>query len=126
MRKVVASPFLLVAAYAVAFDVANADEEPVRKSPVQCVNAPVNDTRIIDDRTLIIVDRDGHAASLTLSGPCLRDRSTAVIIKYNANGDRICHPADADITSGRSVPLTCGIKTLEMMSAEEARAQLKP
>jgi len=113
-----------VAALAVIASVSYPEKAQAKRQPVSCVYSPLVDTRIVDDRSLMVVDREGHAALLTLTGPCLQDRDAPVQVKYNSNGDRICHPADADITAGRGVPLTCGIKSIEVMTLDEARHRL--
>ena len=89
----------------------------------QCVSAPLDDSRIVDDKTLLITDSHGDAALLKMTTACLTDRFDPVGVEMRGT-DQICGPLDADITGGlgHGVPEACIVQSFTPISASQALA----
>ena len=87
-----------------------------------CLMAPLETTRIVDDSTLLMIDRSGNAALAHMSGACLLDPTSAVIMKYHGT-DSVCGPLDVDIsgTVTGGIPTPCIIKSVEPLSKTQAQ-----
>jgi hypothetical protein len=90
-----------------------------------CLMAPLETTKIIDDSTLLMIDRSGNAAVAHMSGACLIDPTSAVIMKYHGT-DSVCGPLDVDIsgTVTGGIPTPCIIKSMEPVSKAQAQTLL--
>jgi len=87
----------------------------------RCVHAPLMDTRVIDQTTLLATDYSGGAVLIKMTGPCLEQNEPIVIRYYGAS--QICDRMDVDI-SGRAasaVPTVCFIDSVTPISKDEAQ-----
>lgn len=120
---------LLAAASAVAGCADRDPSSPLRSMETgrarTCLMAPLETTRIVDDSTLLMIDRSGNAAVAHMSGACLIDSTSAVIMKYHGT-DSVCGPLDVDIsgTVTGGLPTPCIIKSVEPVSKAQAQALL--
>ena len=89
-----------------------------------CVQAPLDDSRVIDESTLLVTDYHGNAAILKMSGRCM-EKNEAIGIKYYGV-NQICNRTDVDITGSvaSAVPIPCFIDTVTQLSKEEAKAYM--
>jgi len=89
-----------------------------------CVQSPLEDTRIIDESTLLVTDYHGNAAILKMSGRCMQ-KNEAIGIKYYGVNE-ICGRTDVDITGSvaTAVPIPCFIDSVTQLSKDEAKAYL--
>lgn len=100
---------------------ASDDERSRGVGPGQCVSAPLDDTRVIDESTLYIDDYHGNAVLLHMTSQCLTDHE-AVALKFFGS-ERICGPLDVDVTgSALTFPRPCIVGSVEALSKEEAKA----
>ncbi len=91
-------------------------------APDQCVSAPLDDTRIIDSRTLYVDDYRGHAVLLHMGSECLNSFHDAVGLKF-LGAERICGPMDVDVTdSVLTMPTPCLIDSVEALDKDQAKA----
>ncbi len=90
-----------------------------------CLEAPLDNTKIIDDKTLLLIDRGGQAALAHMAGSCLLDSTSPVIMKYHGTTS-VCGPLDVDIsgTVTGGIPTPCIISTLEPISKAQGHALL--
>lgn len=88
-----------------------------------CLMAPLDNTKILNDSTLLMTDVTGHAAIAHMTGSCMIDSTSPVIMKYHGTNE-ICGPLDVDIsgTVTGGLPIPCLIKTIEPVSKEQAQA----
>lgn len=90
-------------------------------APDQCIATPLNNTRIVDSRTLYVDDRMGHAALLHMGSECLNSFHEAIGVKFQGTS-RICGPMDVDITDSIfTMPTTCMIDSIEALNKDEAK-----
>jgi len=89
-----------------------------------CVSAPLDDTRILDDSTLLVTDYHGNAALIKMNGRCL-EKNEAIGIKYYGS-NQICGPVDVEITGSvaTNIPIPCFIDSVTPISKDEAKAYL--
>lgn len=89
-----------------------------------CVSAPLDDTKVIDDSTLLVTDYHGSAALIRMNGRCLQ-KNEAIGIKYYGSS-QICDPVDVDITGSvaTNIPQHCFISSITSISKDEAKAYL--
>ena len=89
-----------------------------------CVSAPLDDTRVLDDSTLLITDYHGNAALVKMNGRCL-EKNEAIGIKYYGS-NQICGPVDVQITGSvaTNIPIPCFIDSVTPLSKDEAKAYL--
>ncbi len=88
----------------------------------QCVEAPLDQTRIIDSRTLYVDDDHGNAVLLHMAGECLNNRDEAVGLKFYG-GERICDPMDVEVTdSVLTMPTPCMVASVEALGKDEAKS----
>ncbi len=89
-----------------------------------CLREPMN-TKIIDDSTLLMIDASGTAALAHMSGSCMIDPTSAVIMKFHGT-DEICGPLDVDIsgTVTGGIPIPCIIASVEPISKAQSQALL--
>jgi len=88
----------------------------------QCLSAPLDQTRILDDKTLFASDRSGNAALIKMTGACMR-KNEAVKIVYRGSTE-ICGPVDVEI-SGYSDPvmqMPCFIGSVTPLTRAEAKS----
>lgn len=89
----------------------------------QCVSRPLDQTKVIDDKTLYIDDRGGRAVLLHMSGSCLYNDSEPVGLEFHGGTTRICDPLDVDVTgSVTSMPTRCIVRSVEALTPEQAEA----
>ena len=90
-----------------------------------CLMAPLDTTKIVDDSTLLIMDRMGNAAVAHMSGSCMIDPTSPVIMKFHGT-DEVCGPLDVDIsgTVTGGLPTPCIIKSIEPISKAQGQAML--
>ncbi len=88
-----------------------------------CLMAPLDNTKILNDSTLLMTDRTGTAAVAHMTGSCMIDPTSPVIMKYHGTNE-ICGPLDVDIsgTVTGGLPISCLIKTIEPVSKAQAQA----
>ena len=89
-----------------------------------CVSAPLDDTKVIDDSTLLVYDDFRNGYKLDISGPCttMNDMSH---IGFEFNGsDQICRAHDAFILHSEfdEAPLKCIINGVQPLTRAEAEA----
>ena len=97
---------------------AGASVKPAR----QCIMAPLQQTQILDEKTLYAEDGFGHASLIKMGGACMH-KSEAVKIEYRGI-TQICGPADVQI-SGYSTPqfeTPCFIDSVTSLTKDEAKA----
>lgn len=89
-----------------------------------CVSAPLDDTQILDDSTLLVTDYHGNAALIKMNGRCLQ-KNEAIGIKYYGSS-QICDPVDVDITGSvaTNIPQHCFISSVTPISEDQAKAYL--
>ena len=90
-----------------------------------CLMAPMDNTKIIDDSTLLMIDRSGAAALAHMSGSCMIDPTSPVIMKYHGT-DSVCGPLDLDIsgTVTGGLPIPCIVASVEPISKGQAQTLL--
>jgi len=89
-----------------------------------CVSAPLDDTKVIDESTLLVTDYHGGAALIRMNGRCL-EKNEAIGIKYYGSS-QICDPVDVDITGSvaTNIPQHCFINSITSISKDEAKAYM--
>lgn len=89
-----------------------------------CVSSPLDETKVIDDTTLVVTDWHGNAAVMKMAGSCL-EKNEAIGIKYYGSG-QICNPVDVEITGAISsnIPMKCFIQSVTPISKDEVKAYL--
>ena len=121
-------PLVLAAALAAGQVSAHTSAEDASAAPRQCLSAPIETNKVIDQDTLYLKDRSGNAALLTMSGPCL-EVGNAIVIKY-VGAQEICSRVDADISGVMygMPPMQCIVKSIKALSKDEAKAyeDMKP
>jgi len=122
MRSLVLGGLAAVTVIGVAAGSSVADDGRGRSvAPNQCISRPIETTKVIDDSTLYMDDRGGHAVLLHMSGGCLFDRDEAVGLKFDGGTTRICGPMDVDVTgSVTRTPTACIISSIEALTPEQA------
>ncbi len=89
----------------------------------QCLSQPLENTKVIDERTLLMVDRSGRGALVTMANICL-ERNEGIILKYFGAG-RICSANDVDITGGLQTMRTpCLTDSIAPLNKEQTTAYL--
>ncbi|ESQ76335.1 DUF6491 family protein [Asticcacaulis sp. AC402] len=89
----------------------------------RCVARPLDQTKIIDEKTLYIDDRSGRAVLLHMSGACLHDRHEAIGLEFSGGMSRICDPLDVDVTgSVMTMPSRCIIASVEALTPAQAKS----
>ena len=87
-------------------------------SPRRCLSAPLDTTRVIDEKTLFIQDRMGTAAILHMSGQCLSNFDPTMF-RFRGTND-ICGKNDADISGLQGhIPTPCFVQSIEWLSKED-------
>lgn len=87
----------------------------------QCVSRPFDTTKVVDDSTLYIDDRRGHAMLLHMASRCLIDNYEAVGLKFSGGTSRICSTMDVDVTGSiTTMPTACLISSVESLTPEQA------
>ena len=88
-----------------------------------CLMAPLDTTKIIDDSTLLMTDNHGTAVLAHMSGSCMIDPTSPVIMKYRGT-DSVCGPLDVDIsgTVTGGLPIPCIVSSLEPITKAQAQA----
>ena len=90
--------------------------------PDQCLSRPLDQTRIVDSRTLYVDDYHGRAALLHMTTQCLNDFNEAIGLKFEGT-DRICGPMDVEITdSVFTTRGSCQIESVEALDKDRAKA----
>ncbi|EGF90273.1 hypothetical protein ABI_32890 [Asticcacaulis biprosthecium C19] len=114
------------AALAVLTSVSLAGEDGRGVAAGQCVSRPLDQTKVIDDKTLYMDDRSGRAVLLHMSGACLFDQHEPVGLEFYGGSTRICDPLDVDVTgSVTTMPTRCIIASVESLTPEQAQAYRK-
>ncbi|MGZ3305907.1 MAG: hypothetical protein ACXU8U_08605 [Asticcacaulis sp.] len=114
---------------AVLFVAGCADKDP--SSPLRsmetgqkrvCLMAPV-DTKVIDDSTLLLIDRSGQGAMAKMSGACLIDPTAPTLMQYHGTTE-ICGPMDVEVSGGVTggIPMPCVISSITPLSRAQAQA----
>lgn len=89
----------------------------------QCLSQPLDDTRVLDDHTLLARDLSGRAALFHMASPCMQVNE-AIIMRYFGGGP-ICGPLDVDISgtngSGMIIPMHCMVQSVTPLSKAEAQ-----
>jgi hypothetical protein len=88
----------------------------------QCLSRPLDDTRVLDDRTLLARDYSGRGAVFHMSAPCMQVNE-AVIMRYYGGGP-LCGALDVDIagtSGGGMIPTHCSIVSVTPLSKAEAQ-----
>ncbi|ESQ76334.1 hypothetical protein [Asticcacaulis sp. AC402] len=108
-------------AFAFAASGSLAREDSDKPSAARCVSTPLETSDIVDRKTLYIEDRSGNAAILTMSNGCLTQGEPVGFEFFG--GSQICKPIDANVTGGISsaVPLRCMVKSVQLLTREEAK-----
>ena len=90
-----------------------------------CLMAPLDNTKILNDSTLLMTDRTGNAALVHMSSSCLIDPTSPVIMKYHGTNE-ICGPLDVDIsgTVTGGLPIPCLISKIEPISKVQAQSMM--
>ncbi len=90
-----------------------------------CLREPLDTTKILDDSTLLMIDGSGTAAIAHMSGSCMIDPTSPVIMKFHGT-DEICGPLDVDIsgTVTGGIPIACIIKSVEPISKAQSQVLL--
>ena len=88
----------------------------------KCLMAPLDSTKILNDSTLLMTDQMGNAAVVHMTGSCMIDSTSPVILKYHGTNE-ICGPLDVDIsgTVTGGLPISCLIKSIEPISKVQAQ-----
>jgi len=88
-------------------------------SPRRCLSAPLDTTRVIDERTLFIQDRVGTAAILHMSSQCLSNFDPTMF-KFRGTND-ICSKNDAEISGlqGGTIATPCFVESIQWLSKDE-------
>jgi len=87
-------------------------------SPRRCLSAPLDTTRVIDEKTLFVQDRMGTAAILHMSSQCLSNFDPTMF-RFRGTND-ICSKNDADISGLQGhIPTPCFVQSIEWLSKEE-------
>lgn len=99
-----------------------ADDGETAKPTARCVSTPLETTDIVDRKTLYVEDRIGNAAILHMSNGCLSQGEPVGFEFYGSS--QICKPIDAQVTGGlaSAVPLRCMVKSVELLTRDEAKA----
>jgi hypothetical protein len=90
----------------------------------RCVRTPLEDTRVVDQTTLVATDYSGAAVLIKMTGPCLEPNEPIVIEYHGSN--QICDRMDVDI-SGRAasaIPTVCFIDSVTPISKADAQGYL--
>lgn len=88
-------------------------------SPRRCLSAPLDTTRVVDEKTLFLQDRMGTAAILHMSSQCLSNFDPT-LFKYHGTSD-ICSKNDADISGLQGhIPTPCFVESIQWLSKDEA------
>lgn len=96
-------------------------ERSDRVAAGQCVSRPLDQTKVIDDKTLYVDDRSGRAVLLHMSGPCLYNSFEPVGMEFHGGAMRICDPLDVDVTGAvTTMPTRCIISSVEALTPEQA------
>ena len=90
-----------------------------------CLEAPLQTTKIVNDSTLLMIDQGGNAAVAHMSGSCMIDSTSPVIMKYHGT-DEICGPLDVDIsgTVTGGIPTACIISSIEPITKDQAKGYM--
>lgn len=91
----------------------------------QCLSQPLDETRVLDDHTLLALDRSGRGALFHMASACLRV-DEAVIMRYFSGGP-VCGPLDVDIAGsdgGMMAPTHCLVDSVTPLDKAEARRML--
>ena len=90
-----------------------------------CLMAPLDNTKIVNDSTLLMTDRTGTSVVAHMTGACMIDSTSPVIMKYHGT-DEICGPLDVDIsgTVTGGIPIPCIVKSIEPVSKVQAQAMM--
>ncbi len=90
-----------------------------------CLAAPLDTTKIIDDKTLLLVDALGHGEVAHMSGSCMLDSTSPVLMKYHGT-TTICGPLDVDIsgTVTGGIPTPCIVASMEPVSKAQVQAYM--
>ncbi len=87
-------------------------------SPRRCLSAPLDTTRVIDEKTLFVQDRMGTAAIVHMSHQCLSSFDPTMF-KFRGVSD-ICKPNDADISGLQgNIRTPCFVENIQWLSKEE-------
>ena len=87
-------------------------------SPRRCLSAPLDTTRVIDEKTLFVQDRMGTAAVLHMRNQCLSNFDPTMF-RFPGTND-ICNKNDADISGLQgNIPLPCFVDNIQWLSKEE-------
>jgi hypothetical protein len=116
---------LMVALLAGCATNAPSPQNPRALASGQCLFQPLDETRVLDDHTLLALDRSGRAALIHMRSACLQP-DQAVILRYIGNGP-VCGPLDADIAGtmgGGAMTSHCMIDSLTPLSKAEAQKLL--
>ncbi|MBW8734111.1 MAG: hypothetical protein JF571_07370 [Asticcacaulis sp.] len=86
--------------------------------PRRCLSAPLDTTRVIDEKTLFVQDRMGTAAILHMSSQCLSNFDPTMF-KYHGTTD-ICSRNDAEISGLQGhIPTPCFVDSIQWLSKDE-------
>lgn len=90
--------------------------------PDKCISTPVDQTIVIDRKTLLMTDYRGNSVVLTMAGDCM-SKNEAIGIEYYSSG-RVCRPVDVTITGDvtSAIPTRCIISKIEPISREDVEA----
>jgi len=88
-----------------------------------CLMAPLENSKIINENTLLLIDRGGQAALMHMSNNCMIDPTSPVLMKYHGT-ETICGPLDVDVsgTVTGGIPTACMISSVEPISKAQAQA----
>ncbi len=90
-----------------------------------CLEGPLDTTRILNDTTLLMIDRSGNAALAHMTNACMIDPTSPVIMKYHGTTS-ICGPLDLDIsgTVTGGIPMGCIVSKFEPLTKAQGQAML--
>ncbi len=87
-------------------------------APRRCLSAPLDTTRVIDEKTLFIQDRMGTAAILHMSSQCLSNFDPTMF-RFRGTND-ICSKNDAEISGLQGhIPTPCFVESIQWLSKDE-------
>lgn len=90
--------------------------------PDKCVSTPLDQSVVIDRKTLLLTDYRGNSVLLKMAGDCM-SKNEAIGIEYFSSG-RVCRPVDVTITGDvtSTIPTRCIVSKIEPISREDAEA----
>jgi hypothetical protein len=84
----------------------------------RCLSAPLETTRVIDEKTLFVADRMGTGAILHMSSQCLSNFDPTMF-RFRGTND-ICSKNDAEISGLQgNIPTPCFVDSIQWLSKEE-------